>query len=70
MVSQQHIHVQSDSPSTPDLWWFNYTSSAGRLFRDLAKHFASGLDLPNDARNSSDDSSSERTAANSWLVAW
>jgi len=41
LVSQQHIHVNR-FPSTPDLWWFNYTASAGRLFRDLAKRFASG----------------------------
>lgn len=41
LVNQQHIHVNRLT-STPDLWWFNYSASAGRLFRDLAKRFASG----------------------------
>jgi hypothetical protein len=41
LVTQQHVHVNRFA-STPDIWWFNYTASAGRLFRDLAKRFASG----------------------------
>jgi succinate-semialdehyde dehydrogenase/glutarate-semialdehyde dehydrogenase len=41
LVNQQHIHVNRLS-SKPDIWWFNYTASASRLFRDLAKRFASG----------------------------
>src|SRR5215813_209143 len=40
-INQQHIHV-SHFPSVPDVWWFNYTPSAGKLFRALARHFASG----------------------------
>ena len=41
LVSQQHIHVNR-IPFLPDVWWFNYTPSAGRLFRGLARRFASG----------------------------
>jgi len=40
-VNQQHIHV-SHFTSIPDVWWFNYTPSAGKLFRGLARRFASG----------------------------
>lgn len=41
LVNQHHIHVNRIA-SMPDLWWYSYTASAGRLFRDLAKRFASG----------------------------
>lgn len=41
LVSQQHIHVNWVS-FMPDIWWFNYTPEAGRLFRGLARRFASG----------------------------
>ena len=41
LVSQQHIHVNRFS-FLPDLWWFNYSPPAGRLFRGLARRFASG----------------------------
>jgi acyl-CoA reductase-like NAD-dependent aldehyde dehydrogenase len=41
LVHPQHVHVNRRS-STPDLWWFNYTPDAGRLFRALAHRFASG----------------------------
>ena len=41
LVSSQHIHINR-IPSIPDLWWFNYTPQAGRLFRGLARRFASG----------------------------
>ncbi len=41
MVSPQHIHLNR-LPFIPDLWWFNYTSEAGKLFRGLARRFASG----------------------------
>jgi len=41
LVSQQHIHINRFS-FLPDLWWFNYSPPAGRLFRGLARRFASG----------------------------
>lgn len=41
LVIQQHIHV-NHFPSVPDVWWFNYTSEAGKLFRSLARRFSSG----------------------------
>ena len=41
LVNAQHIHVNR-FPSIPDIWWFNYTPDAGRLFRTLARRFASG----------------------------
>ena len=41
LVNAQHIHV-NHFPSVPDVWWFNYTPSAGKLFRGLARRFASG----------------------------
>jgi succinate-semialdehyde dehydrogenase/glutarate-semialdehyde dehydrogenase len=41
LVNQQHIHVNRFA-SIPDVWWFNYTPSAGKLFRGLARRFASG----------------------------
>jgi succinate-semialdehyde dehydrogenase/glutarate-semialdehyde dehydrogenase len=41
VVNSQHIHVNR-LPSIPDLWWFNYTADARRLFRGFAQRFASG----------------------------
>jgi succinate-semialdehyde dehydrogenase/glutarate-semialdehyde dehydrogenase len=41
LVSARHIHVNRFS-FVPDLWWFNYTPEAGRLFRGFARRFASG----------------------------
>jgi succinate-semialdehyde dehydrogenase/glutarate-semialdehyde dehydrogenase len=41
LVSAQHIHVNR-AFFVPDLWWFNYTAAAGRLFRGFARRLASG----------------------------
>jgi acyl-CoA reductase-like NAD-dependent aldehyde dehydrogenase len=41
LVNAQHIHVNWFS-FLPDLWWFNYTPRARKLFRGLAKRFATG----------------------------
>ena len=41
LVNAQHIHVNR-FPSIPDVWWFSYTPEAGKLFRSLARRFASG----------------------------
>src|SRR3989440_3394513 len=41
LVNAQHIHVNR-FPVLPDVWWFNYTTDAGKLFRSLARRFASG----------------------------
>jgi acyl-CoA reductase-like NAD-dependent aldehyde dehydrogenase len=41
LVAPQHIHVNRVS-RLRDFWWFNYTPSAGRLFRGFAKRFATG----------------------------
>ena len=41
LVNQQHIHV-NHFPSLPDVWWFNYTPSAGKLFRSLARRLTTG----------------------------
>jgi succinate-semialdehyde dehydrogenase/glutarate-semialdehyde dehydrogenase len=41
LVHAQHIHLNR-FPSVADVWWFNYTPSAARLFRSLARRFASG----------------------------
>jgi len=41
LVNAQHIHV-NHLWFVPDLWWFNYTPPAGRLFRGFARRFASG----------------------------
>jgi acyl-CoA reductase-like NAD-dependent aldehyde dehydrogenase len=41
LVNQQHIHINR-FPSVPDVWWFSYTPSAGKLFRSLARRFAAG----------------------------
>jgi succinate-semialdehyde dehydrogenase/glutarate-semialdehyde dehydrogenase len=41
LVHPQHIHVNR-LPFIPDLWWFNYTEDAGKLFRGLARRFTTG----------------------------
>jgi succinate-semialdehyde dehydrogenase/glutarate-semialdehyde dehydrogenase len=41
LVTPQHIHVNRVT-GFRDLWWFGYTPSAGRLFRGLARRFATG----------------------------
>jgi len=41
LVNAQHVHVNR-FPSIPDIWWFSYTPDAGKLFRSLARRFASG----------------------------
>ena len=41
LVNQQHIHVNRFG-FLPDIWWFNYTPSATKLFHSLARHFSSG----------------------------
>src|SRR5882672_7530104 len=41
LVSARHIHVNRFG-FIPDLWWFNYSPEAGRLFRGFARRFASG----------------------------
>lgn len=41
LVHPQHIHVNRLS-FLPDLWWFRYTSRAGKLFGGLASHFTTG----------------------------
>ena len=41
LVSAKHIHVNRLA-FLPDLWWFNYTPGASRLFRGLAAHFTTG----------------------------
>jgi succinate-semialdehyde dehydrogenase/glutarate-semialdehyde dehydrogenase len=41
LVHPQHIHVNRFS-FLPDLWWFNYSSRAGKLFGGLANHFTTG----------------------------
>jgi succinate-semialdehyde dehydrogenase/glutarate-semialdehyde dehydrogenase len=41
LVHAQHVHVNRLA-FIPDLWWFNYTEDAGRLFRSLSRRFASG----------------------------
>lgn len=41
LVSARQIHVNR-LPFIPDLWWFNYTPQAGRLFRGFARRLASG----------------------------
>jgi succinate-semialdehyde dehydrogenase/glutarate-semialdehyde dehydrogenase len=39
LVSPQHIHVNRFA-FLPDLWWFDYSSHAGNLFRGFARYFA------------------------------
>ena len=41
LVTPKHIHVNRVS-FLPDLWWFGYSSQAGKLFGGLAKHFTTG----------------------------
>lgn len=41
LVHPQHIHVNRLS-FLPDLWWFGYTSRAGKLFGGLASNFTTG----------------------------
>ena len=41
LVSARQIHVNRLS-FIPDLWWFNYSPQAGRLFRGFARRLASG----------------------------
>jgi succinate-semialdehyde dehydrogenase/glutarate-semialdehyde dehydrogenase len=41
LVVPQHIHVNRVT-SFRDLWWFGYSPSASRLFRGLARRFATG----------------------------
>lgn len=41
LVHPQHIHVNRFA-FLPDIWWFRYTPSAGRLFGGLAKNFTTG----------------------------
>jgi succinate-semialdehyde dehydrogenase/glutarate-semialdehyde dehydrogenase len=41
LVHPQHIHVNRFS-FLPDLWWFRYSSQAGKLFGGLASHFTTG----------------------------
>lgn len=41
MVTPQHIHINR-FPWVADVWWFNYSREAGKLFRGLAQRFTSG----------------------------
>jgi succinate-semialdehyde dehydrogenase/glutarate-semialdehyde dehydrogenase len=41
MVAPIHIHVNRLA-RIPDVWWFNYTPAAAKLFRGLARRFATG----------------------------
>jgi acyl-CoA reductase-like NAD-dependent aldehyde dehydrogenase len=41
LVNPHHIHVNRLG-SLPDLWWFRYDQSAGKLFRGLANNFTTG----------------------------
>jgi succinate-semialdehyde dehydrogenase/glutarate-semialdehyde dehydrogenase len=41
LVSPHHIHVNRVA-FLPDLWWFHYTTEAGKLFRSLATYFTTG----------------------------
>ena len=41
LVNPHHIHVNRFG-WLPDLWWFHYDPSAGKLFRELAKYFTTG----------------------------
>lgn len=44
LVTPQHIHVNG-VPWLPDVWWFRYTSEAGKLFRGFARYFTTGSTL-------------------------
>lgn len=41
LVVPHHVHVNRLA-RVHDLWWFNYTPNAARLFRSLARRFATG----------------------------
>lgn len=41
LVAPQHVHVNRVT-SFRDLWWFSYTPGASKLFRGLARRFATG----------------------------
>jgi acyl-CoA reductase-like NAD-dependent aldehyde dehydrogenase len=41
LVTPKHIHVNRFS-FLPDLWWFRYSTQAGRLFGGLARRFTTG----------------------------
>jgi acyl-CoA reductase-like NAD-dependent aldehyde dehydrogenase len=41
LVAPKHVHVNRIS-RLHDMWWFNYSPRAGRLFRGLARRFATG----------------------------
>lgn len=41
LVAPHHIHVNRLA-RVHDLWWFNYTPNAARLFRSLARRFSTG----------------------------
>lgn len=41
LVTPQHVHVNR-IPKLRDMWWFNYSPRASRLFRGLAQRFATG----------------------------
>ncbi|HKC64300.1 MAG TPA: aldehyde dehydrogenase family protein [Pyrinomonadaceae bacterium] len=41
LVTPQHVHVNRIS-RLRDMWWFNYSPRAARLFRGLARRFATG----------------------------
>jgi succinate-semialdehyde dehydrogenase/glutarate-semialdehyde dehydrogenase len=41
LVVPQHIHINRVT-SFRDLWWFNYSPGASKLFRGLARRFATG----------------------------
>ena len=44
LVQPQHVHVNRFG-ILRDLWWFNYTPRAARLFRGFARRFATGNPL-------------------------
>lgn len=44
LVAPQHVHVNRVG-RLRDLWWFGYTPQAARLFRGLARRFATGNPL-------------------------
>jgi acyl-CoA reductase-like NAD-dependent aldehyde dehydrogenase len=44
LVRPQHVHVNRIA-RLRDMWWFGYSPDAGRLFRGLARRFATGNPL-------------------------
>jgi len=44
LVAPQHVHVNRIA-LLRDMWWFGYSPQAGRLFRGLARRFATGNPL-------------------------